>query len=101
MITRPIIIHEKKGETIEQKVTEVHKDHILVTGISGKTYRPQVSSKIKLELVKPNDTAIIDVDTWKVIEILKKEKPPVLTEEEEDEELQRQLDELMDMGYDY
>lgn len=101
MITQPKIIHKKKGEKLQHKIQEVHKNYLTLITPSGKTYNSPLSSKVKLSVITPKDTAIVDVDTWRVVDIIKAKSKPSLSDEEEELEAQRQADELMDMGYDY
>ena len=102
MITQPKIIHKKKGEKLQHKIQEVHKNYLTLITPTGKTYNSPLSSKVELSVITTKDTAIVDVDTWGVVEIIKgKSKSSSLSDEEEELEAQRQADELMDMGYDY
>ena len=103
VVTKPRII-KKKVNVLEQKIIDVSKNHLKVMSRNGKVYDVNVSDRVKM-LLNPeiNDTAIVKTfqNGWLVTDIKKKPKKPVLSDEEEKLETERQIREIEEMwgGY--
>lgn len=95
VVTRPKIV-KNKAKHIEQIIKEVHKGYVTVISRKDSTYKARLSDKLELKLIHKNDIAIIDTETWKVIDIIHKHK-----KQDKNVDLEKQEKELLDKGYDY
>ena len=105
IVTKPTINHIKDGEIITQVIREVHSNHLLVQSRSGKEYNVKLSDIVKMTMTpKVGDKAVIKTfqNGWLVTNILKKPvKKEVLSDEELKKQLEKEAEELLDMGYNY
>ena len=100
-VTKPRII--KNPKTIEQVIIEAYDDKVKVISKSNKEYFVSLSDKLRFNKnIEIGDTAIIKTfpNNWVVTDIKKPfKKEEVLTEIEEQLELERQQKELEDIGW--
>lgn len=106
IVVRPRINRKTKNEVnvLEQVIIETHKHYVRVISRNGKEYDVNLSDIVKMTMnVEVGDMAIIKTfpNGWLVTSIRKKYKEPVLSEEEEKKETERQIKEFEELlgGY--
>ena len=105
VVAKPIIIRNdgNKVKIIEQLVRSVQKNYVTVESKKGKLYNVNLSDIVKMTMnIQVGD--MVEIKTfengWLVTNVIPK-REETLSEEEEKAELERQLKECEDMGYDY
>lgn len=96
------IVTNIDGESFEQKITGVQKDKVWVVSSKGNEYPVMLSDRVRMTMsVEVDDVAVIKrfKNGWLVFDVIKKEEESVLSEEEEQIELEKQLKELDDIGW--
>lgn len=95
------IIDDGKPSWIKQTVVEVRKDMIKVVSSKGNMYWVAKSDKVMTMDVKPKDVAVVGTfkSGWLVTDVLRHIDEVV--DEDDDEELQRQLKEFNILGGGY
>lgn len=90
-------------EPITQSIKAVKGNKLTVMSRRLRTYDVVLSAELIGSDIEVGDTAVIATlkKGWKVIDVIKQEKPPVLSAEEEAKELERQMKEFEDLlgGY--
>ena len=93
---------EYNEDPITQSIKAVKGNKLTVMSRRLNTYDVVLSAELIGSDIEVGDTAVIATlkKGWKVIDVIKREKPPVLSAEEEAKERERQLKEFEDMfGY--
>ena len=90
-------------DPITQSIKAVKGNKLTVMSRRLRTYDVVLSAELIGSDIEVGDTAVIATlkKGWKVIDVIKQEKPQVLSAEEEAKELERQMKEFEDMfgGY--
>ena len=98
------IITETKGDydIIYQTIKRIFNTSVTVISGTGKLYNVRLSDRVIYENnIEIGDTAEIKTfdNGWLVTNIIKQEKEPEQTPEEEQKEIEKQLKELKDLQY--
>jgi len=98
------IITETYGDydIIYQTITRVFSQSVTVISGTGKLYNVKLSDRVIYENnIEVGDTAEIKTfdNSWLVTNIIKQEKEPEQTPEEEQKEIEKQLKEIKDLQY--
>lgn len=98
------IITETYGDydIIYQTIKRIFNTSVTVISGTGKLYNVRLSDKVIYESnIEVGDTAEIKTfdNGWLVTNIIKQEKEPELTPEEEQKEIEKQLKEIKDLQY--
>ena len=98
------IITEAKGDydIIYQTIKRIFNTSVTVISGTGKLYNVRLSDRVIYENnIEIGDTAEIKTfdNGWLVTNIIKQEKEPEQTPEEEQKEIEKQLKELKDLQY--
>lgn len=96
------VITETHGDydVIYQTITRIFNRSVTVISGTGKYYNVRLSDKVIYECnIEVGDTAEIKTfdNGWIVTNIIKQEKEPELTPEEEQKEIEKQLKEIEDL----
>lgn len=101
------VVTKIKGEydIIYQRINHIFKDRVSVLSGRGKAYTVKLSDKLIYSDINIEVGDIAEIKTfddgWLVTNIIKQEKEPVLTPEEEERELEKQLMEIKEMYGEY
>lgn len=100
VVTRARYVRKKpkKDNLIKKVINEVHNDYVTIKE-NGILFNVPLSDRVILRVINKNDTAVIDTDIDKVVDIINRKEKEILTPEEEQKELERQNQELEDLGW--
>ena len=76
---------------------KVEPTQVEVMSRQGNTYKVHLSERVKIRNIEEKDTAIIDTNKWEVIDIKKRIKPKILSPEEKQLQLEKELREFEEL----